>query len=246
MSKTEQHLRLAGVTRLSVLGRGPQDAYVFDPHRLALPCWTLALEEHAAATPATLLTFDRHLDLVLPQRPDRVPDRSAGVLALDAHARLELDVRNVDHVLAAMEAGVVGDAIVVARSSPRGALVAESYRDTRGREHRWVVAPTLEQALDRRGALGQEGPLLLDIDLDAFTTPDPSEPGDLLPWAEPAIRAHLLPPQASEFWAKALTRVLALTLAREPYHCGGLIAAGRLFEVAAKVIFEELLEAEVP
>ncbi len=246
MSTSNLHLRLAGVTRLAVEGRGPRDVYVFDPQRLALACWALALEEHAAPGPATLLPFDRHLHGAVPAEPARGPDRSAGVLALDAHARLELDVRNVDHIVAAMEAGVVGDALVVARSSPRGALAAERYRDTRGGEHRWVVAPTLEAVLDRRGSIGREGPLLLDLDLDAFTTPDPAEPGDLLPWSLDAIRAHLRPPSATGFWEEALPRALALTLAREPYHCGGLIAGGHLFEVAAKVIFEEWLGAEMP
>jgi hypothetical protein len=54
-------------------------------------------------------------------------------------------------------------------------------------------------------------------------------------------------PRGSEaFWASALEKCIALTFAREPKHCGGLIAAGRLFEQAARVIFCELLETDLP
>ena len=38
----------------------------------------------------------------------------------------------------------------------------------------------------------------------------------------------------------------ALTLAREPLHCGGLVAAGQLFERAAEVLFCRLLGADLP
>ena len=245
MTDPSTHLRLAGVTRLQIDGRGPRDAYVFDPHRLALPCWALALEERAPPQVATLLTFDRHLDLVAPREPARIPDRSAGVLALDAHTRLELDVRNVDHIVASMEAGLLGDARVVAHTRPRGTLEGEGYRDTRGREHHWHVEPTLLQLL-ARGGIPPGGPVLLDIDLDAFTRPSALEPGELLPFSREEIRAYLLPKGSEAFWESVLARTIALTLAREPYHCGGLVAAGRLFEDAAHVIFEELLGADLP
>ena len=80
------HLRLAGVIRLSLAGgRGPSDAYVFDPHRLALPSWACALGEAGPA--ALLVTLDRHLDMVPPREPAAVPDWSAGLRALDEHAR---------------------------------------------------------------------------------------------------------------------------------------------------------------
>ncbi len=246
MSPAERHLRLAGVTRLSLGGRGPRDAYVFDPHRLALPCWALALEERAPGQAATLLTFDRHLDLVVPALPAQVPDRAEGVLALDAHARLELDVRNVDHIVAAMEAGLISEVVAIARSRPRGALEVERYLDTRGREHGLAWAPTLERFLDRGGALSSAGPVLLDLDLDCFTTPSDADPQNVLSWPAEVIREHLLPEGSRGFWEALLPRIVALTLAREPFHCGGLLAAGRLFEAAAPVIFRELLGSDLP
>jgi hypothetical protein len=56
----------------------------------------------------------------------------------------------------------------------------------------------------------------------------------------------MMPAGSEVFWAEALGRCVALTLAREPYHCGGLVAAGRLFEDAAAVLFQQLLGADLP
>jgi hypothetical protein len=242
----ELHLRLAGVTRLALDGRGPRDAYVFDPHRLALPCWALALEE-AGRAPALLVTFDRHLDLTVPKDPARVPERGAGVLALDAHARLELDVRNIDHVVAAMEAGLVGDVLCFARSPAPGSLGDGVYRDRRGGAHRIEVARTLEDWLDGGGRLPEgDGPALLDVDLDAFTSQNDADPRAVLAWPAEQVRDLLLPEGSKAFWEALLPRTRALTLAREPYHCGGLLGAARLLEVVAPILFGELLGARVP
>ena len=239
--KEQPHLRLAGVTRLALDGRGPRSAFVFDPHRLALPCWALALEE-AGRAPALLVTLDRHFDLAVPAHPARVPDRAAGFLALDAHARLELDTRNIDHVVAAMEAGIVGDVLALARASPEGALPAETYRDRRGVDHRILRAPSLELWLDGGGRLpAGEGPVLLDVDLDCFTSPSDVDARVVLPWPQAVVRDHLLPEGSRPFWDAVLPRTVALTLAREPYHCGGLLGAGRLLEQVAPVLLGELL-----
>lgn len=249
------HLRLAGVTRLSLGGRGPRDAFVFDPHRLAFPCWALGL---GARTPALLVTLDRHRDLVPPVA--QTPDVSEGVAALDRFARESLDVRNVDHVLAAMDAGVLADALVIARSSPRGALEATPWTDRHGREHRLVNAPTVERVANGFGdessetRLAQEARelieshehVVLDIDLDCFTSLSDADPGTVLPWPRAVIREFLLPAGSEKFWAAVLSRTRVLTFAREPYHVGGLVAGNRLFEDAAEVVFRELLGTDVP
>lgn len=239
------HPRLAGVTRLSVLGRrGPRDAYVFDPHRLALPCWALALEGRG---PALLVTFDRHFDLVPPAEPAAVPEASAGVRALDEHARWALDPRNVDHVLAATEAGLVTGIVAIARSAPAGAFAGPSWRDRRGGEHPILRAPTLAEAM--AGALplvSAAERVLLDVDLDCFTTLEPADPLTPRPWAREKIQEFLSPPGSEAFWDALLPRCLALTFAREPAHCGGIVAGNRLFEDAAAAIFGELFGADLP
>ncbi|WP_245919577.1 UPF0489 family protein [Melittangium boletus] len=255
MDDSHLHLRLAGVIRLALGGgRGPTDAYVFDPHRLALPAWACALG--VEGSPALLVTLDRHLDLVPPVAPAAVPDRSAGLRALDEHARWSLDVRNYDHVLAAMEAGLVGDALVLARTKPRGTTTADTYVDTRGRTHRLVVVPTVDRAAEAyhqpapgdrvRDVLEAAERVLLDVDLDCFTSLSDADPMTVLPWPLDVIREYLLPPGSEPFWDAVLGRCVALTLAREPHHCGGLLASGRLFQDVAQVLFREVLRTEPP
>ena len=80
---SEVMLRLAGITHLTLAPKvGPKNAFVFEPHRLALPSWAWALRD--APRPALLVTFDRHLDLAA---PTVLPPQGADVLALDAYAR---------------------------------------------------------------------------------------------------------------------------------------------------------------
>lgn len=242
--------KLAGVTCLSLGGRGPKRAFLFEPHRLALPCWGLVRAEQ----PAVLVTFDRHFDLVPPVTP---PADGLDVLSLDAHARLALDPRNVDHVLAAMEAGLVSHALVVARSHPLGAFTQDVYVDRKGRRHELLRVPNLTTvALDfgrpsahahavQAQRLLSSGPTILDFDVDCFTTPCDAEPLVPLPWPHAVIRdfLHL---DERPFWDAVLQRCLGLTVALEPLHCGGVVAGHRLFADAARVLFEELLGADVP
>lgn len=234
--------RLAGVTALSVRGRrGELHAYVFDPHRLAFPVWAHAV---GAGDAASLLTFDRHLDLVKPA--PKVPERSVGLRALDEFARYELDVRNYDHILAAMEAGVVANALIIARTSPVGAASAGRYVDARGGVHEIAVAPTLDAALQAGRERVLSGRVLLDFDLDCFTTLSDADPTTAVPWPRALIREHVLPLDSEHFWDDVLARTVAMTFAREPAHCGGIVAGDALFLDAAEVIFRELLGADLP
>jgi hypothetical protein len=229
-------MALIGVTELSLSGRGPKRGFVFDAHRLALPCWA------QVARGAVLVTLDRHFDTV---PPAHLPAPAEG---LEAYAHHRLDARNFDHVLAAMDAGIVSDAIVVARTRLPGAVTGPEWTDTRGVRHRLLSAPTVD-ALDRDAALSllHAAPAtLLDIDLDCFTSPCDADPTTAVPWPVELIRDHVLPRGSEHFWDAALARCAALTFAREPGHCGGLIAAGRLFEAAAQVVFRELLRADLP
>ena len=248
---------VAGVTVLGLQPRrGPTLGYVFDPHRLALPCWAHALEGRPAAL---LVTIDRHVDLVAPADPDRVPRRDAGVQSLEEHARRSLDPRNVDHVLAAVESGLVDDVLCVARSPLPGCVSTGTWRDHRGGAHEVCVAPTIQrvvdaweeatppaEAWDPRALLGGARPVLLDVDLDAFTTLSDADPTTVIPWPRDAIREFLLPPGSGPVWDALLSRCVALTVAREPLHCGGVVASGRLFEEVAEVLFRELLAVDLP
>lgn len=251
-----EHLRLAGVTRLSLGGRGPRDAYIFDPHRLAFPCWKLGLGD---AVPALLVTLDRHFDLVPPEDPAAIPEVSESLQTIDEFARWQLDPRNYDHILAAMEAGLVSDAIVVARSRPRRSLETDTWVDRRGESHRILSASTLDrladgfgtgagtpEAQDAEGLIRKARSIILDLDLDCFTTMSDADPTEVVPWTRELIERQLLPMGSEAFWDAVLFKSRVLTIACEPLHCGGVVASNRLFEEVATVLFRQLLQTDLP
>ncbi|MGV3620552.1 MAG: hypothetical protein ACO1OB_07030 [Archangium sp.] len=236
----------AGIIELEIQGRGPRRGFVFDPHRLALPCWADVTHDG----PALLLTLDRHFDTVTPRdapQPGQTPD------ALDAHARDRLDHRNFDHILAAMHAGVITDAVVVARARPVGAVTFDWGK------HELISAPTLDLISAEWGtahatpegkraheAVKRAQRVILDVDLDCFTTPSDADPTTVVPWSLELIRDFVKPRGSEAFWNDVLGKCVGFTFAREPSHCGGLIAGGRLFEVACQVLFAELFETDLP
>ncbi len=234
-------MAFAGIIELSLHGRGPRRGFLFDPHRLALSCWATV-----EAKDALVVTFDRHFDLAVP-----AADVSPGLSAAqyDELARTTLDERNVDHLFAACEAGLVGDVLAIARSWPVGAAKQPTHRSKRGRTHQVAMAPTLERLMQQPAAMAQleaASQVLLDVDLDCFVTPSDADPFTVIPWPVRLIREFLRPPGSERFWELVLSRCLALTIAREPNHCGGVVAGNRLFEDAAGIIFEELLETALP
>lgn len=235
----------AGIIELEIAGKGPKRGFVFDPHRLALPCWAEVSPE-----PSLLITFDRHFDTVPPRN---APPRGLSVDALDQHAREKLDHRNFDHLLAAMTAGIVSDAIIVARAKPVGAVTS----DWEG--HELICAPTLDLISAEWGtahatpegkralhAVLRAKSIILDVDLDCFTTPSDADPTTIVPWSLELIRDFVRPRGSELFWEAVLGKCVGFTFAREPSHCGGLIASGRLFEHACQVLFAELFEADLP
>ena len=244
---------LAGITHLSVNGRGPADAYIFDPHRLAVPCWARAVEERKA--PALLLTLDRHFDLVPAKN---APKRGLSVLELDEHARRQLDPRNYDHILGSIEGGLITDVIAVARAKPVGCFEGATYVSADRQAHQLIRVPSLDRLTDDFATpratpeskqalelINTASHIILDIELDCFTSPSDVDPLTPLPWPESVIREFLCL-RDEAFWSAVLPKCSALTLAREPLHCGGLISTNHLFEVAAKLIFVDLLKADLP
>lgn len=231
----------AGVIELSLAGRGPRRGFLFDPHRLALPCWA-----ELGARGALLVTFDRHFDLV---PPTAVCPPGLNPAAYDELARTKLNERNVDHIFAAAEAGLISDVMAIARSWPHGASKEPGYRSRDGADHSVIRAPTLERLLEDTSVLARleaATQVLLDFDLDCFVTPSDADPFTIVPWRPRLIREFLRPRGSERFWELLLTRCIGLTFAREPNHCGGVVEGNRLFEKASRVIFEELLETQVP
>jgi hypothetical protein len=158
-----------------------------------------------------------------------------------------------------MEAGLVSDALLFARAQPVGSVKAAAWRDSRGGVHELVATPLVDTVSASFGTeraspegrrvrtlLDRAEVVLLDVDLDCFTSPSDADPTTVLPWPEEVIEAHLLPRGSEAFWDAVLSKCVALTIAREPAHCGGLVASGRLFEAAARVLFQRLLRTDLP
>ncbi len=241
---------MIGVIELGLGGRGPKRGFVFDAHRLAFPCWA------EAGRGNVLVTLDRHFDTVPPV--NRV-GRDAAPAELERFAHQQLDVRNYDHVLAAMDAGLLSHAVVIARGRPVGAVDGASWVDSHGQRHELISSATVDGLAADFGRGGASGPskraeavlreatgVILDVDLDCFTSQSDADPTTVLPWPLEVIRQHVMPRGSEAFWEAVLGKCVALTFAREPGHCGGLVASGRLFELASRVIFEELLQTDLP
>lgn len=238
-------LALADVHRLTTVTRGRTlDAYVFDHHRSAFAIWCHAARE--LGTPLTLVTLDRHMDLGTPAH--RAPDHRAPLEALDLFARHRLAPSNDDHIVAAFDSGALDGAVVVARSHAPPSLDAfRPYRSPSGIAHPFAFSPSV-QALgdDAHRQVERAGPIALDIDLDAFTDPSPHEVDVVVPWARDKLAGWLRPPGSEAFWADVLAKAAVVTIAREPYHCGGFAAGARLWLDFAEVFFGELLETDAP
>jgi len=242
-SPSQPPLHLAHVHRVTteVAGR-PCEVFVFDHHRSAFPLWCLAAQ--AASRPLTLVSLDRHMDLMTPGVLP--PGLDAPLEVLDDYARWQLSPRNDDHVVAALEAGAVGDVVMIARSHAPPSLEAFApYRDREQRPHRFAFAKSLE-TLDEAALSLLEGDLALDIDLDCFTTPSDAHFDEVIDWDLPLIEAFLRPPDSERFWERVLARVRVITVAREPYHCGGLERGARLWGRFSEAFFGRLLRVPAP
>lgn len=237
-------LSLCHVHRVTTrLGERGVDLFVFDHHRGAFPLWARYAREKG---PLTLLALDRHMDLERPAH--RPPPLSAPLEELDQFARWRLSPKNDDHVLAAMESGSLADAAVIARShAPADLAALHPFKDAGGRLHQVELAKTVEDA--GPGILGrvhQAQRIALDLDLDCFTTLSDAHPDEVVPWDAEHIDAFLRPPGSDELWKQVLAKVCLVTVAREPYHCGGLERCARLWLAFSEVFFGRLLGVPAP
>ncbi|MBI5542884.1 MAG: UPF0489 family protein, partial [Deltaproteobacteria bacterium] len=170
---------LAHVHRVTtrVAGRSCE-LFVFDHHREAFTLWAWAARQGG---PLTLVTLDRHMDL---QSPAILPPASAPtcpVEELDAYARWRLSPKNDEHVVAALEAGSLGDVAVIARSHAPPCLDAfRPYRDRSGRVHRFAFSRTVDEVGEELLGLVRDAPrLALDLDLDCFSTLSDGHPDEV-------------------------------------------------------------------
>lgn len=238
-------LALADVHRITTRLKGRTvEVFVFDHHRTAFTLWCDAATRLGSAL--TLVTLDRHMDLGIPKA--LAPDHRSPLEALDAFARHRLAPSNDDHIVAAMEAGAIDDALVIARSHrPPDLAIYQPFRDRRGATHPVGFADTVDAITPEQvAALRKGGPIVLDVDLDCFTTLSDGHLDEVLTWDRERIEDFLLPPDSAPFWDAALERTRLITLAREPYHCGGFARGARLWIDFAEVFFEKVLGVPPP
>lgn len=192
------------------------------------------------------MTLDRHFDLQTPRAA--APDHRSPLDELDRFARHALAPSNDDHIRAAMEAGAITDGLFLARSHEPADLDAlREWTDARGLTHRSLTARTVAERKGACDALVEEAEdIVLDLDLDCFTTRSDGHPDEVLAWDRERIEGFLRPPGSDPFWSAVLERTRLITLAREPYHCGGLAQGARLWLDFAEVFFERLLGVPQP
>ncbi len=238
-------LALADVHRVTtrVAGR-PVEVFVFDHHRTAFTVWCDAAAR--LGKPLRLVTLDRHMDLGVPAA--LAPDHRSPLEELDGFARHRLAPSNDDHIVAAMEAGAISDALVIARSHrPPDLGRFQPFRDRRGVAHPTAFADTVDALSPEQLALVQQGgELVLDVDLDCFTTMSDGHLDEVLTWDREQIEGFLLPPDSAPFWSAVLAQTRIVTLAREPYHCGGFGRGAKLWLDFAEVFFSQLLGVPPP
>jgi UPF0489 domain len=243
--------RMVGITEVHLSSAQKRRAFFFEPHRLALPCW--ALENGHRST--VLLTFDRHFDLVPPLHR---PSNALRGEALYEFAREKLSVRNYDHILAAIDCGVIDHVVAVARAWPQGAYRERTVEDAQQGQHQLVhltdlddvsgcfeAERSLPESMLVKTLIEQADNVIVDIDLDCFTSPSDVNPTVVIPWTRELIRAHLQV-DAKAMWSQILRKTRVITCALEPAHCGGLVASHQLFATFAQFFFESLLGVDVP
>jgi len=238
-------LALADTHRVTTAIDGREvELYIFDHHRSAFAPWCHTAMQHGQAV--DLITLDRHMDL----QPMHLvpPPHQASIAELDMFARHQLACSNDNHIPAAVEAGAIANTVVVARSHPPPDISSfRPYRDHSGTTHRFAFARSLASLdTDAMELLERGGPLILDIDLDCFTTRSDADPDEVLCWDDEHLRSWLLPPDHDRIWNAIRRRVVTITLAREPFHCGGFDRAARLWMRFSRLFFGEILSVSPP
>lgn len=200
---------------------------LYDHHRWVLPVACEAQRAGLLPIPCTIVTFDRHHDTREPPqelRTELARVRSAGCRVADvvAVAGSRLSTINDDWLLAGMDIGLIGNAVIV--GVERSWDAPEEFQESDGTTHRIFLSSLPREALGYQGDLsdlarrealkplwdtlgwgrvpgGQFGftelanPILLDFDLDCFTL---TWRGYVLPWPDEVFRKEFTEP--SQQW----------------------------------------------
>lgn len=215
-------------------------------HRFAFYYW---LKWHAdprrtsGLTP-NLLTIDWHDDVgencdFIPTELEQLNPKDDNELSLFCWARLRS--LNDGHIAPAQYLNAIGDAYVILKQRKEDREMHDFYRkrtqkDRYGNIHHVHYYDTIKQFLKEHGC-DLIHPMVLDIDLDYFTTPDNShELGAEHLVSDRAIRAVVSPSGSLMQWV--FQRLAGFTIALEPEYCGGIRNCMHILDVVSDTLFD--------
>lgn len=215
-------------------------------HRFAFHYWLKwrAKEQRAAAVPPNLLTIDWHDDVggdcdFVPAELEQLDPKNGNELSLFCWSRLRS--LNDGHIAPAQYLNAIGDVYVILKQWREQRETHDRYRkrvqkDRNGNAHQVHYYDTIEQFLEEHEN-DPLHPLVLDIDLDYFTTPDDSrELGAEHLVSDETIRGVLSPEGPLMRWA--FPRLAGVTIALEPEYCGGIRNCMHILDVLSDTLFD--------
>ena len=215
-------------------------------HRFAFFYWLkwYAEAKRTGAPTPNLLTIDWHDDVggdcdFIPAELEQLNPVDENELSLFCWARLRS--LNDGHIAPAQYLNAIGDVYVILKQRKEERETHEVYRrrtqkDRYGNVHHVHYYDTIEEFLREHGT-DRVHPLVLDLDLDYFTTPDESgELGSEKLVSDRAIEKVMSPAGPLMQWV--FSRLAGFTIALEPHCCGGIRNCMHILDVVSDTLFD--------
>lgn len=215
-------------------------------HRFAFFYWLKwRAETRRAESPApNLLTIDWHDDVggdcdFTPDELSRLDPKDANELTLFCWAGLRS--LNDGHIAPAQYLDAIEDVYVILKQRADQREVHPEYRkrtqrDRHGKEHQVHYFDTVGAFLKEHRSDGLH-PLVLDLDLDYFTSPDESrEKGAEKLVGDRTISRVMSPGGPLMRWV--FPRLAGFTIALEPGYCGGIRNCMHILDVVSDTLFD--------
>jgi hypothetical protein len=220
-------------------------------HRFAFHYWLRwrAQEQRAGASPPNLLTIDWHDDVggdcdFAPAQLEQLNPKDENELSLFCWSRLRS--LNDGHIAPAQYLNAIGDVYIILKQRQDVREMHDGYRkrtqkDRHGNLHQIHYFDTIDLFLEKH-EFDPIHPLVLDIDLDYFTTSDDScERGAEQLVSDLSINDVISPDSPLMRWV--FPRLAGFTIALEPHYCGGIRNCMHILDVLSDTLFDPPLLA---
>jgi len=142
-----------------------------------------------------------------------------------------LDRENADHIYHAMKLDIIGDVYSVIKAPEHAE--DQNVTDIFGNNHCITYLKRPDDLTNERVC---DGPLIWDLDLDYFCSPDPERPNQTGPrLTDDQITPQLLP--TPDWMQHVLCCLAGMTIALEPFHTGGLVTSLDLYKLLEDSLF---------